>query len=126
MQHRHQAKIEITIAVVLIACVAIAALLNVAVGQTPDHPAYGNHQVIQLTVTADVPDIPKAETKAVEILRKWDPSLTLAAARAKVRVDGRTDVARCLEYIYINHLDAITQADVTGIRQEVAHPEPRQ
>lgn len=88
-----------------------------------EHPAFGSHQVTQITATAEV-DIPKAEAKAVDILRKWDPSLTLAQARAKVRIDGKTDVARCMEYIYINAFDGITQAHVVGVRQENQHPVP--
>lgn len=89
-----------------------------------EHPAFGAHQVIQLTITADVPDIPKLEARAVDILRRWDPSLTLAGARAKVRVDGKTDVARCLEYITVYQLQQVSQARITGIRQEAQHPEP--
>ncbi len=89
-----------------------------------DHQAFGAHQEIVVTVTAEVPDIAKLEAKAVDILRKWDPALTLTAARAKVRVDGKTDVARCMEYVVINALGSITQAKVSGIRQEVQHPEP--
>jgi hypothetical protein len=99
--------------------------------QEPEHPAFGPHQVIQLTITVDaldvagkpgVPDIAKIETKAVAILRAWDPSITLVDARAKVRVDGRTDVARCMEYIAIDRLNGISQAKVVGVRQEVQHP----
>lgn len=104
-----------SIAILTLACSIAAA---------QDHPAFGQHQVSQLTVEADVPDIPKLEFKVVALLRADDPSLTLAAARARVRIDGKTDVARCMELLIIHTLRGITQAFVVGTVVATQHPEP--
>jgi hypothetical protein len=96
-----------------------------ALAQDAPHPAFGPTQTSILTVDAEVPDIPKLEAKAIDILRtKY--GLTLAEAREKVRIDGKTDVARCLEYVVINALNGITQATVVGISIQQEHPQPKE
>lgn len=103
---------------ILAICVALGFSQSIA---QDEHPAFGNTQSAQLTVDAEVPDIPKLEAKAVDILRtKY--GLTLDEARAKVRIDGKTDVARCLEYVVINALAGITQANVIGSTIVLQHP----
>lgn len=86
-----------------------------------EHPAFGAIHTTELKVESTVVDIPKLEAKAVDILRtKY--GLTLAEARDKVRIDGKTDVARCLEYLYINAVTSVVQArvEVTVVAEQ--HP----
>jgi hypothetical protein len=86
-----------------------------------DHPAFGPTHHTAITADAEVADIPKLEAKAIDILRtKY--GLTLAEARDKVRIDGRTDVARCLEFVYINALQGIAQAKVVATAIANQHP----
>lgn len=119
MQHRHRANIEIAIAIVLALLVASVAIRQ-ALGEDV-HPAFGSHHTSNLSLDSEVPDIQKLEAKAVEVLRaKY--GLTLSEARAKVRIDGKTDVARCLEFVIINALAGITQANVTASVVAEAHP----
>jgi hypothetical protein len=107
-----------------------------AAQEQPDHPAFVSTQTLHLTVQAEVDDIPKLEAKAIAILRQvgtvTGETMTLEQARAKVRVDaqgnpdpkGRTDVARCLEYVIPNWLKGIAQASVVASRIEAPHPVP--
>jgi len=106
-----------------------SVLASIAVGQEapiePEHPAFGQRHTSTLVVESQVADIPKLEAKAVEVLRaKY--GLTLDEARAKVRVDGKTDVARCLEHVIINALAGIAQAEVVASVVGNQHPEPAQ
>lgn len=102
------------------------AMFAATVASAQDHPAFGTHHVSQLIVTSDVPDVPKLEAKAVEILRRvgtvTGETMTLAEARAKVRIDGKTDVARCLEIVIIDRLRGIAQARVVGTTVANEHP----
>ena len=86
------------------------------------YTVFGPEHTSQLTVESNVPDIAKLEAKAVDILRTKS-GLTLAEARAKVRIDGKTDVARCLEYVIMDALQKITQAEVVGITVANQHPQ---
>lgn len=119
MQHRQRANIEIAIAIALVVLVASLAIRQ-ALAQD-QHPAFGPHQTTQLTVETDVGDIQKLEAKAVDVLRTRY-GLTLTEARAKVRLDGKTDVARCLEFVIINALAGISQAKVVGSVVANEHP----
>lgn len=93
-----------------------------AMAQEPDHPAFAPHQSSTLAVESEVADIPKLEAKAVDVLRaKY--GLTLEEARAQVRIDGKTDVARCLEYVIINAMAGIAQARVVASVVGNQHPE---
>lgn len=91
----------------------------------PDyHPAYGPHHISTLTVESYVPDVPKLEQRVVDILRAADPTLTLADARAKLRINGKTDVARCLELLIIYAVDAPVQFEALSTTVANEHPTP--
>lgn len=124
MQDRKQHIIEGWIAAVLLT-ILILCLVHRALAQEPppEHSAFSAHGFAVMTVEYDTLDIAKLEAKAVDVLRTKS-GLTLAEARAFVRVDGRTDVARCYEVIIPNHLKSITQGTVLGVRIENQHPEP--
>jgi|SRR5688572_14223152 len=126
---------------VWIICASLAiGMLGVAIrhaaGQEA-HPAFGPKQTSALTVETDTVDIPKLEAKAIEILRRvgtvTGETMTLAEARAKVRLDangnpdakGRTDVARCVEIVVTDRLLGIAQTRVVGVRVENQHPESK-
>lgn len=137
MQHRTRVKYEAAAAVVLL-FIALAMLMwardansqeTVPEPAVAEHPAFGARHVSHLTVRSNVADIPKLEAKAVEILRRpgtvTGERMTLPEARAVVRVDGKTDVARCLEIVITDRLRGIVQADVSGVRLANEHPEPK-
>ena len=72
-----------------------APLMSVAQDAPVEHPAFGPRHISQLSLEIEVADIAKLEAKAVDILRtKYGK--TLDEARAMVRVDWKTDVARCI------------------------------
>lgn len=122
MQDRKQI-IEAWIATAILA-ILILCVVRRALAQKPaDHSAFSAHGFAIMTVEYDTLDIPKLEAKAVDVLRTKS-GLTLAEARAFLRVDGRTDVARCYEVIIPNHLKSITQGTVIGVRIENQHPAP--
>lgn len=125
---------KLNLAVICVLIAASVLIVYAARGTVQDHPAFGTHHVSQLTVTSDVPDVPKLEAKAIEILRRvgtvTGETMTLAEARSKVRIDaagnpnpgGRTDVARCIEIVITDRLRGIVQARVTGVRVANEHP----
>lgn len=117
----------------------LGASLALADEVPADHTAFGlTHQIkTTLDVTVPVPEnatekqvaaaIKKVEDRAIAILRRPDSGgLTLQEAQAKVRVNGRTDVRRCIEIILDYQMRTITQVRVTGHRQEAEHPEVTQ
>ncbi len=124
-------------------CAAIAILLLVMLvmdaraqeSAPAEHPAFGLEHTYQMVVTANIPlpenatdkqraaAIKKAEDRAVTILRRPDSGgLTIEEARAKVRIDGKTDVRRCFEIIFEYQLRIVTQARVTAHQQAAEHP----
>jgi|GEM_PF-6508002 len=105
-----------------LAIAATLTILSAVVASQEEHPAFGTQHTSTLVVESQVSDIVKLEAKAVDVLRaKY--GLTLDEARAKVRVDGKTDVARCLEYVIINALAGIAQAEVVASVVGNQHPE---
>lgn len=115
---------------VIVLCLALLLLgfcAGKAYGQEVEHPAFGARHVTQLSVTSDVPDIAKLEGRAIDILRKpgtvTGEVMTLEEARAVVRIDGKTDVARCPEVIYAYQLRIVTQAVIDVARISNEHPE---
>lgn len=105
-----------------LALVATMTMLTAASYSQEEHPAFAAHQSSTLAVESEVADVPKLEAKAVDVLRtKY--GLTLEEARAKLRVEGKTDVARCLEYVIINALAGIAQARVVASVVGNQHPE---
>lgn len=124
------------VAAVALILLLIGMLMAPASAQEPDHPAFGTQHTSTLIVTSEVTDIPKLETKAIDVLRQvgtvTGETMTLEEARAKVRIDasgnpdpkGRTDVARCLEIVISNWLKGIAQANVVGSTVANQHPEP--
>lgn len=101
--------------------IILAVISAKALAQEPEHPAFGARHISTLVVESDVADVVKLEAKAVDVLRtKY--GLTLDEARAKVRIDGKTDVARCLEHVIINALAGIAQAEVVGSVVGNQHP----
>ena len=116
-----------------LAVILLGILISHAAGQD-SHPAFGAKQTSVLTVETDTADIPKLEAKAIEILRRvgtvTGETMTLAEARAKVRVDangnpdskGRTDVARCVEIVVTDRLRGIVQTRVEGVTVANQHP----
>jgi hypothetical protein len=99
----------------------LAMLISHAASQ--DTPA-GYTSVV--TVEYEVPDVPKLEAKAVEILRRvgtvTGEFVTLAQARAITRPGGVVDVARCWEIVSTDRLRGVVQARVTGVRVTGEHP----
>jgi hypothetical protein len=90
-----------------------------------DHPAFALKQRTYISVESDIPEggISKLEARAIDILVKPDHGgLTRDVARAQLRVDGRTDVARCLEVIFQYQLVTVTQAKV--VASAIANPHP--
>lgn len=55
-------------------------------------------QMPTANIHMEVTDVKKVEAKAIAIVRNKD-GLTLAEAQALFRVNGKTNVARCVEYI---------------------------
>lgn len=110
---------------VLIIVIAIRANSQDAPPPPPPdyHPAYGPHHISTLTVESYVPDVPKLEQRVVDILRAADPTLTLADARAKLRINGKTDVARCLELLIIYAVDAPVQFEAMSTTVANEHPQ---
>lgn len=106
--------------------IIILCLVHRALAQDlpADHSAFSAHGVSSFSLEYDTLDIAKLEAKAVAVLREKS-GLTLAEARGQVRVDGRTDVARCIEIIVPNHLKSITQATVIATVIGHQHPEPQ-
>lgn len=131
MQHSKRNMIEGSFAAVL-AMILLSAIVRHANGQDApappphpdDHPAFLQLQKMTITVEPYVPDVPKLEQRLVDILRAADPTLTLAAAREKLRIDGKTDVARCLELLMIYVIDQPVQFDAVSITVASQHPEP--
>jgi hypothetical protein len=103
--------------------VAMLAILATLSAHAQEHPAFGTVHRTYMSVEAEVADIGKLETRAIDILVKPDHGgLTRDEARSKLRVDGKTDVARCLEVIYAYQLRIITQARVTASAIANQHP----
>lgn len=90
-----------------------------------EHPAFGPTHTSLLTVQSVVPDIPKLEQRVVDILRAQDPALTSAQARAKLRIDGKTDVALCLELLIIYQVGLPVQFEAVTITVANEHPVPQ-
>lgn len=124
------------LAIGIIALLVIGFIGGAAFAQESDHPAFGLEHSFVMRVEAIVPvpenatpaqiaaAIKRVEARAVAILRRADSGgLSLEEARAKVRVDGRTDVRRCLEVIFVYQLRSVTQARVTRHQQAASHPE---
>jgi hypothetical protein len=124
-----------TLAIVLLAMIVMDARAD----EPPpaEHPAFGLQHRYKMDVEADlqVPEnatpkqiaaaIKKVETRAVAILKRPDSGgLTLEEALAKLRIDGKTDVRRCLEVIFEYQLRSVKQARVIAHQQAAEHPEP--
>ena len=110
--------------ILFVLTVTILSILHMAwalAAEPEPHPAFGQHHLTNVRVESSVPDIKKLEDKAVTILRE-KYGLTLEEARAKVRIEGKTDVALCLEFVFINALVAVAQAEVSVVTVENAHP----
>src|SRR5688572_19446629 len=100
------------LAVVLIFLLGMIAGAKVASAE--EHPAFGSKHTSTLILEIEVTDIPKLEAKAIEILRTKHGQ-TLEEARAAVRIDGKTDVARCIEFVTINAVQSIAQYTATNV-----------
>ena len=97
-------------------------LLGYSIGASAqDHPAFEPAQRSMLTVESVTPDIPALESATLDLLTTRY-GLTAEEALAKVRVDGKTDVARCIEFIVIEALRGISQATVIGTVVATQHP----
>lgn len=94
----------------------------------PGAGAFSSEGSAEYSIHYTVSDVPKLEAKAIAILRAPPDAggtgtpLTLAEAQARVRVGGRTDVARCIEFVVFDRMKGIVQAhiDAQTIHQE--HP----
>lgn len=78
-----------------------------------------------VTVEYEVPDVPKLEAKAVEILRRvgtvTGETMTLVEARAITRPGGVVDVARCWEIVSMDRLRGMAQAKVIAVTVTGSH-----
>jgi hypothetical protein len=87
-----------------------------------EHPAFGAKHTSTLILEIEVADIPKLEAKAIEILRTKHGQ-TLEQARAAVRIEGKTDVARCIEFVTINAVQSVAQYTATNVAVGNQHPD---
>lgn len=111
------------IAALSVACLLVLLGLWMGRARADDDPqaAFDAHGFAFFAMEYDTPDIPKLEAKAVAVLRT-KRGLTLAEARAEVRVDGRTDVARCWEIVVRNALAGIVQGQISATAMAHQHP----
>jgi hypothetical protein len=138
MTHPKRTALEAILCAALAIVLMVMLVMDARAEELPpaEHPAFGLHHRYKMDVEADLPlpenptpkevaaAIKKAETRAVAILRRPDSGgLTLEEAQAKVRIDGKTDVRRCLEVIFEYQLRSVKQARVTAHLQEAEHPE---
>lgn len=120
MTHTKRTAIEGAIAFAL-ALVLLFMLVNDANGQEEPHPAFGAAHKLSLIGEIEVDDIPKIEAKAIDILRT-KLGKTLDEARAMVRVDDKTDVARCIEFVTINAVMGVVQYRAVNVTVANEHP----
>ncbi len=119
MTHAKRTAIEGAIAFAL-GIILLSMLVHSAASE--DHPAFGSRHTSTLIVETEVDDIPKLEAKAIDVLRTKH-GLTLEEARSRVRIDGRTDVARCIEVVTINAVQSVAQYRAVNVTVGNQHPE---
>lgn len=132
MKKRYRPYLEGALAIILTALLCDLCLRAAFAQDAPvedpapaENPAFALKQRTYLSVESFIPDggIPKLETRAIDILVKPDHGgLTRDEARAQLRIDARTDVARCLEVIFQYQLEIVTQAKVVATAIANQHP----
>ena len=102
--------------VALVAMFVLGVLTGIACAQESDPfddlPVFSSHQEADYHIVSDTPDIAKLDARCVDIVRAQLPGITLAQARAKVRVKGKTDVRACVNVLIQHALRGIKQAQM--------------
>ena len=107
--------------VAVIVIFVLGMLLGAKIATAQEHPAFGTRHTSTLILEVEVPDITKLEAKAIDILRtKYGK--TLEQARAALRIDGKIDVARCIEFVTINAVQSVAQYSATNVTVGNEHP----
>lgn len=87
---------------------------------------YDTEQTTRIVVHITDIDPKKVESAAASLLRKKTPGLSLAEAKAQLRVNGKLDIARCLEEIYPAQLGKVSVGKVDASVVANFHEEPAQ
>lgn len=120
MEHRTRVKVEAGIAVGLL--LVVISMLFAKHAGAQEHPAFGARHTTTLILEVEVADVAKLEAKAIDILRtKYGKTLT--EARELLRVDGKLDVARCIEWVTLNAVTSVVQYQATNVTVANEHPQ---